>query len=574
MNTCLFRHRASTALALALAAAGAWAAPSSSMTSAEIYSKAEEWFQWLEQEQGYVTHDPVTLLDEGYYHRCYTNGECFGVSLTAQDGYTYKKEAGKDWVQVGNLEELLPQFTNLQVRILGKIQGDLADDLDYEVEPAEKGPARAKAPLILGEKNWTAADRMRIFSAFKADVPIVMLNATAEEVARLNKLLKLTKGFGVLPDGVSTLEVYAIDRDSRGDVHELKVLPPVELPQAFVEEYTGSDATGTVITTREEAAPFADSNPLQSIRTREAIQWIEEDAMRDAAAAARAAEGRAALAGDQFKNLEDVVRSYESRMVFNFRKNVHSLTTNVWSVHNATVNEDWFYVRQQGVFSAANELLPLAYVNNTGDKEGNDRGRFTDLYNINTYVDGFGGNSAVYLDQASPITTTGVTKITSSVSWNLSGKLSGNAKCGSDGKCEIGGGAEIAGGVTVNNSVSFDIPDVTVRNQSGTSLNNAAWDFAIAWPAWTSGFGCIGFWGLGPLASVSGATFQPTTQWIWRVGSAVRASKPAGLPIAVNFKTRVRHIYYGPACNWNMTNWSQESSGLTGSMVVPWPAKN
>jgi hypothetical protein len=367
-----------------------------------------------------------------------------------------------------------------------------------------------------------------------------------------------------------TADVYGIDRDRQGNVYELMVLPPPTLPDANVDVYSGDEATGaTVTTTHREGAPFADSDPLRSIRTAELIEWLREDEARVRAAA----RTRVVLENDQFKNLQDVVRSYESRMVFPFRKNVHVLTTNVWTVHNSELNEDWFYVRQQGNFSAASELLPLALVNNISPTEGNDRGRFTDLYNLNTYVDGYTGNTAVFLDTSSPITTTGVTKITSSVSWSLSGKLSGAAKCASDNKCEIGGGAEITGGVQVNNSYSYDIPDITVLNQSGTSLNNASWDFAIAWPAWTNGFGCIGFSGLGPLAPISGSTFQPVTQWIWRVSSSVRASRPAGLPINVAFRSRVRHIYYGPACNFNMTNWNQESGTLLGSMIVPWPAR-
>lgn len=566
-------HLMSTA---ALVAGVSVAGPSlAAMPAAEIFSTAEKWFHSLETDQGYLPTTPVTLLEGGYYHRCYENGNCFGVSLDGQNGNTYRKQGDQAWEQLGTLEELLPSLPSLPIKQLGKIAGDLADDMQYMVKTAVKGQLGAdfvKTPLILGERKWTPADRLRIRKAFKNFVPIAMLNASAKEVMRLRRWVRIT-GLAKLPDGVETLDAYGIDRDTLGNVYEVMILPPSTLPKAVVAVSTGSEATGTVWHTHEEDGPFVDSDPLQSIRSAKLIAWLEADQARDSAASARIAAGRVALVGDQFKNLEDVVRSYESRMVFNFRKNVHALTTNVWSVHNSDVNEDWFYVRQQGIFSANNELLPLAWVNNTGTDEGNDRGRFTDLYNINTVVDGYGGNAAVFLDQSSPITTTGVTKITSSVSWNLSGKLSGNAKCSSDDKCEIGGGAEISGGVTVNNSVSFDIPDVTVRNQSGTNLNNANWDYAIAWPRWTNGFGCIGFWGLGPLAPVSGSTFQPVMQWIWRVGPSVRADKPAGLPVSVYFNTRVRHIYYGPTCNWNMTNWSQESGAIRGSMVVPWPAK-
>jgi hypothetical protein len=548
------------------------------MSPAENYAYAEEFFAYLEG-TGFIPTAPITSLEGGeYYHRCYENGECFGVSLTSQDGYVYRKSIDRRWERLDLLEQLLPVRSPLPVRRLGKINGDLADNLSYKTKTAVKeelGEAYRKTPLKLGDKKWTAQDRSRIRRAFKAGVPVAIIDATPEEVARLRKQAG-AKGAAALPDGVRALEAYGIDRDTEGNLYELMIFSPVTASKAIVAVSSGNESTGTVWRTHEEESAFADSEATQSIRTRELVEWLEDDKARDRLASSRIAEAQAALAGDdkdKFKNLEEVVQSTETRMVFEFRNNIHALTTNVWSVHNATVNEDWFYVRQRGTFSAANELLPLARVNNRTSEEGDDRGRFTDLYNINTYVTGFGGNPAVFLEQSSPITTSGVAKITSNVTWNLNGKLSGNAKCGSDGKCEAGGGAEIGGGVMVSSSYSYDIPDVTVRNQSGTALNNANWDFAIASPHWKDGFGCLGFWGLGPLAPVSGATFQPVTQWIWRVGPEVRASVPAGLPITVDFRTRVRHIYFGPACNWNMTNWSQESGTLAGSMVVPWPAK-
>lgn len=549
------------------------------MSPAERYAYAEEFFAYLEG-IGYIPTAPVTSLEGGeYYHRCYENGECFGVSLTSQDGYVYRKSIGRGWELLGLLEDQMPARSPLPVRRLGKINGDLADNLSYKTKTAVKeelGEAYRKTPLKLGDKKkWTAADRSRIRRAFKAGVPVAIIDATPEEVARLREQAG-AKGAAALPDGVRAVEAYGIDRDTEGNLYELMIFSPVTASKAIVAVSSGNESTGTVWQTHEEESPFADSEATQSIRTRELVEWLEDDQVRDRLASSRIAEARAALAGDdkdKFKNLVEVVQSTETRMVFEFRNNIHALTTNVWGVHNATMNEDWFYVRQRGTFSAANELLPLAWVNNITSEEGNDRGRFTDLYNINTYVAGFGGNPAVFLDQHSPITTSGVAKITSSVTWNLSGKLSGNAKCGGDGKCEAGGGAEIGGGVMVGSTYQYDISDVTVRNQSGTDLNNANWDFAIASPHWRDGFGCIGFWGLGPLAPVSGATFQPVTEWIWRVGPEVRAERPAGLPITVNFRTRVRHIYYGPGCNWNMTNWSQESGTLAGSMVVPWPAK-
>lgn len=342
--------RALTALAVA---AGMCAGSSARavMPPAAIYSTGEKWFQSLETEQGYTPTAPVTLLDDGYYHRCYDNGTCFGVSLDAQDGVTYKKEGDGAWERLGTLEELLPSLPSMPIRRVGKLDGDLADNLHYAVEPAKRadlGADFAETPLILGDKKSTPALRRRVRRAFKAGVPLAMLDAAAEEVARLHKKAGF-KGIARLPEGIETVEVYGIDRDSEGNVYELMLLPPGTLPEASVDVYTGDEMTGaTITTTHQEDASFADSEPTQSIRTEELIKWLKEDEARDGSARQRADAGRAVLAADdQFKNLQDVVRSYESRMVFNFRKNAHALTTNVWTVHNSQANENWFYVRQQ-----------------------------------------------------------------------------------------------------------------------------------------------------------------------------------------------------------------------------------
>ena len=49
-----------------------------------------------------------------------------------------------------------------------------------------------------------------------------------------------------------------------------------------------------------------------------------------------------------------------------------------------------------------------------------------------------------------------------------------------------------------------------------------------------------------------GVLVEGTNDWF--------AQDPDGLPIEMRFKTRVRHIYYGPGCNWNMTDWKQDST--------------
>ena len=459
--------------------------------------------------------------------------------------------------------------------VIGRLDGVIGAVVADRVRAAD---AAAPHALIVGEGAWSGADREQIRSHFRANGPIALIQATAAEIAELRSTLGLETG-AALPAGVTQLDAYAVDRSADGAYYELVVVPPAALPKATVVTYGGSDASGTTTSTREEAADYPETDDTREARIEELLEWLQQNRSRDAAPAIRQARGMprfaamSASAGDQFKPLEEVVRSTESRAVFQFRNNVHTLITNVWSVHNATLNEDWFFVQQKGQFSASNELLPLALVNNIKEHEGNDRGRFTDYYSVNTFVPGLTHDAAVWTEQTSPATTVGVTKVSSSVSWSLSGKLSGNAKASSDGKGEIGGGGEIGLGVNVNNSIAFDVPDVTVRNMSGTMQNNAGWEYSIAPPSWTDGFGCIGFWGLGALKQMSAGTFQPVQQWIWRTSAQARQRYPNGLPLETTFRTRVRHIYYGPTCNWNMTDWKHNSPDYTSSFTVPWPKK-
>ncbi|MEW6037912.1 MAG: hypothetical protein AB1648_06660 [Pseudomonadota bacterium] len=550
-------------LALVLSAMGTVPARAQAdMTLPESYSTAEEWFHWLEHWQGYGPSDPATQLGEGYYHRCYTNGECFGVRLDSPDGYAYRKEGDKAWERTGALEELQASFSDLPVQLLGMPHGNLSDNL-YAVRPAA-GADRNRAPLILGDKKWTARDRQRIRRAFKEGVPIVMLDATAEKLARLNKLLRKVSrhsSWAVLPDGVQAYEVYAVDRDRYGSVYELKILPPpADSPPVIIETPAGGDAAGTA--TPEGTTPSADTDAVEAIRVGILMEWLKGDADRDGAAQPLRTEGEA---DDKFKDMAELVRATESRSVFTFLKNVHQITTTVWGIYNALTDEDWFYVRQKGTLAASNEIEERA------KDPRNDhyyRGWFTNYYRFNTYVLGYweSTDKVVQLGQQSPETVNGKAKVSSSVSFSLNGKLFGNKKDGI--------GAEIGFGATINHTFTYKIQDVTVLNISGYGVTNAAWEFDIARPFHDTGsLGCITSQGLHPMTELSRATYEPVTQWFWRVADAPARNKhPASLPIIVNFRTRVEEIERA-AFTCIFFARTKMSDLLGDTVYVPWPKR-
>lgn len=534
---------------------------------AAFYAKAERFFSWAEKTYGaqlLAPSNPVSDDDSGYYFRCYQSNLCLGAR---NDGYVYFYD-GKAISKLNTLDSYLQGVGKIPVRLIGTLDGKFADDAMAYFDVASSS---SSAPLLLGKGAMGTQYQDIVASVVKAGVPVVQINPTATEVDQLRALAGLPASGG-LPGGVSNADVYGLDTDAQGNLYEIVLLPHSEDEEAVSVE-AGLDPTTLVysdkLSTSKAADTVPDDNALQGARMRLLADWLGQNGTRDLPnvgrlAAAREVNGFAAE-DSNFADLEAVVKSTESRIVWRFRSNVHNLTTNVWSVHNRTLNEDWFLVRQRGLFSAKNEIH--------ADKE-NDKGRFTSYYETDTYVTGWDNSVSVNLFKTSPATTQKSADVSSSMSWNLSGDLNASAKANEKGG-EIGAGGKIAGGLSVNNTYKFSIPDVTLTNQSGTRVNNASWTFDIAKPYYDkNGFGCLshlGINGLGAMSQVSRGTFDPVMQWVWRVSPDVRAAHPAGLPITINFKTRVGHIYFGPGCVWNLTDWQQTSSGLTGSMTVPWP---
>ncbi len=535
---------------------------------AGFYGRAERFFNWAEKTYGaqlQAPSNPVSDEDNGYYFRCYQSTLCLGVRA---DGYVYFYD-GKAISRLNPLDSYLQGVEKPPVRLIGTLEGKFADDVAAFFDLTSYSGA---TPLLLGKGALTSRYLDIVASVVKAGLPVVLINPSEAEINQLRGLAGLPPA-DLLPIGVSNVDAYALDTNAEGDVYDFILLPDVAPPPG-VARVVGLDLTTLVYNDNLSSTQTNDAEPdsagLQSARLRLLADWLALDGMRNLPNL-RTAQVRSQLNGfaaDPFKNMEDIVKSTESRFVWRFWSNVHTLTTNVWSVHNRTLNEDWFWVRQQGLFSAANAIH--------ADKD-TDRGRFTSYYGVDTFVEGWDNNTSVFLSQSSPETIQKTAKATSSMTWNLSGELNGSFKLSADKdpSGEAGGGGKISGGISVNSSYSYDIPDVAVINQSGTRVNNAGWAFEIARPYYnTIGFGCLGELGtkgLGPMAQVSRGTFLPVMQWLWRVGSDVRAALPNGLPIRINFKTRIGHIYFGRTCVWNLTDWSNESSGLTGQMTVPWP---
>lgn len=108
------------------------------------------------------------------------------------------------------------------------------------------------------------------------------------------------------------------------------------------------------------------------------------------------------------------------------------------------------------------------------------------------------------------------------------------------------------------------------RNVSGSQISDAAWDFRIRWPNYIWNPMCQ-FFAFGETPSLGRATFQPSTEWIWRIKRSVMDENPKGLPIRTAFYAEIaeRLIVPGTLCISIDTTWG--TTGLYGDMTVPWP---
>jgi hypothetical protein len=440
--------------------------------------------------------------------------------------------------------------------VAGTLEGPLADEIMAEI--ARDDPAEPPS-VIIGEGDDAQASELAR-DAMEQHVPVVVVGADTGEIAELRAMAGLPSDGAPSHEGTE-LPAYAVDRDADGDLYELVVTTAP--PPGKVRVVGVADDGTTPLEVERDADPVDEALGDQALVS-VLLEWLRDDGERsddDTASAelATALDLDGVSAEQLDKRLDEVALSTERRSVFKFRTNVHTVTTTVWGAHSRSTGEDWFYVRQKGGFSAINEIVSDSF---------RERGRYTYFYDVDTAVDGWESNAAVFVDQSTPDTAEGVAKISSKASWKLEGEVGLDLKS----KGEGSGRASTSIGVSIDNTYSYEVKDVTVRNLSQSRLNNARWRFDIARPYFRRGFFCIGADGFGEMVPVSKSTFQPYVQWIWRVSSAVRNEHPGGLPVRIDLRTGVAlSTGGGPGCLFREE--LEDSATTSDRMTVPWPPR-
>jgi len=185
------------AIVVALSAPPAQAVPS----QVEIFDGFERLVSWLETTYGLVPLDPVTRIEGQTYYRCYTSGICLAAG-TDGDLYFYD---GTVLSRVGPLSDVVALTPRIAVRLIGTLEGALAEGLAVYIQPVSDG-ADPRVPVLVGAGELTADDQRTLVAAFQAGTPVAILDATADEIQHPRALLQLPEGTE-LPSGATALEV-------------------------------------------------------------------------------------------------------------------------------------------------------------------------------------------------------------------------------------------------------------------------------------------------------------------------------------------------------------------------------
>jgi hypothetical protein len=263
---------------------------------------------------------------------------------------------------------------------------------------------------------------------------------------------------------------------------------------------------------------YADNSADQLVRTDTFHSWLDADKQRMTpkvkAIRLQAGEALAAAAKDDGTDLADISQlfsiTYNEPSQQLTSQNDFQVTYNIYSCHSFDAADgtdyDWFYVLQEGMFNAS-----AAYHGITTWSGGIG----VDLCQY--YVGDYRMTNRMMVDEidmslmvSTPENVDNVAQVTSGVDWNFNGSVGfhgGNAT------------GSLSAGVTINNSTTFNVSDCTVRNNSSGGQANWEYDFARC-----KQVNYIGYGGLTEPPLLSRGNFQPTNQWIWKLGPVVRDS--------------------------------------------------
>ena len=397
-----------------------------------------------------------------------------------------------------------------KVYFLGDITGTIAEEIAaIFVNMVAYDGTSTDAPILIAADSvqlMSVVEKEGITETFNDYYPVAIVHGNEAEINAFLDILGLEQDY-VMPEGVPYAELFAVDREEDGHVFMWSMYPPTE---------------GTPTST-DVGAPtppaYVDNPDDQLDRTDIFHDWLDRDAKRVTAEVKafrmEAAAALSAAAKADSAELTQLAQGFVSTQNFSNSGNNYQLSHYIYSCHSfnaidATDN-DWFYIRQEGMFNASGAYEGIASWYGGGPSDACHF--YIGNYKMNNWMNSLTyQNSGVSLMSANPQNANNVAQVTSGVDWNIGGSV------GFQGTQVTG---SLNAGVTIHNSTTVNVSDCTVGNNSMDNVNNAKWTYEFTKCAQTAYFG---YSELRVPPVLARSNFQPVNQWIWKFSPSVRDS--------------------------------------------------
>lgn len=384
-------------------------------------------------------------------------------------------------------DETTVEIYDGRIYLVGPFSGVLEDDLaECLTDLADFTGAENDGPVLVAGNmvtNLTEAQKTGLQATYRAKHPVALIEATKDQIDTFVEIVTGAAFDFAMPDNVTMVEVYAIDLEVGGDMHQWVQYPPQTL-----------------------IAP--DDADAQQSRANLLVEWLEMNGHRAATASSERAK-LAPMTADH-NDLTALATAYVDSTTIPVGKNNYVIHHFVYSCHAVNDNSDWLYVQQQCVLNSRGE-----YTSRKTWVAGWPRdevGLYLSECDINMCVEGYENRSdKVRLIKASPETANEEVTIESGVEFEIGGQI---------GFGKEGGAASVSGGVTITNKQTVKVRDCKVINTSADHGHNAHWQYQFKKPTAIAYFYYAGITDPPDLAIY---TFQPVNQWIWRLDPEVRA---------------------------------------------------
>jgi hypothetical protein len=427
-----------------------------------------------------------------------------------------------------------------KVYLIGTLTGTLKEEFDAAMTFTDYTDGATDGAIVISADAFgslTQAQLDGFAAAFAAHQPIILVQATADQITDfVQQILGDSYSFN-LPYGFEYAEVYAIDMEEGDDIWQWSLYPP--------------DVTDDEDTAEE-----------QQDRLGDLVDWLQENSTRMTQASAENAKAAAAAAAGS-NDLIQLASAFVNQS--NFRKaGVDCQVTHfIYSCHSLATGYDWFYVQQQCVFNAGG-----AWQGKATDFWGPNAWWYServqwyiDKIDIDSTMNGYDYNSTdVGMIQSSPATANNVQSVTSGVDFSIGGDV---------GVDKSGPSATVSGGVTISSSRTINIQDCQVVNKSNDRSNNAHWVYQFNR---CSAIGYFLYAGVTDPPSLAINTFQPVNQWIWHMSSKLRENNvPIHVSVNIDLCSSAGILYYYWIANIKHTTTS--AGQWEYNLYIPYPPK-